>query len=147
MLRSFPIFVDLPASDLPRARRWYEGTLGLSRAIQLGPGLLYESGGIPFLVYPSGAARAENTAASWIVDDLTAVMADLRARGVHFEEYVMPGAGFTAADGVAPVLDGGPAAWFRDSEGNLLSLNELPYDLSLEELAAAGRPATRTQSR
>lgn len=140
MLGSFPIFVSLPASDLGRARRWYEGMLGLSPGIQLGPELLYESGGIPFLVYTSGAARTENIAGSWVVEDLTAVMTDLRAQGIQFEEYAMASAGSATVHGVAPALACGPAAWFRDSEGNVLRLQELPYDLSLEDLAAAGRP-------
>ena len=144
-LRKFPIFVDMPATDLVRARRWYEGALGLSPALELGPGLLYESGGIPFLVHPSTVGGVGSSTASWIVDDLRAVMAELRGQGVRFEEYAIGSPGMTTANGVVPVPNGGSAAWFKDPDGNLLSINQLPYDLSLGDLVAAGRPASPSE--
>jgi hypothetical protein len=58
-------------------------------------------------------------------------MAELRARGVRFEEYAMGNAGPTTIDGVAHSADGAVSAWFKDGEGNILSLNQLPPDMTL----------------
>ena len=135
MLSGFPVYVDLPASDIARASRWYEDVLGLIPVMRFGPGLLYSSGGVPFLIYPTAAAgTAKNTAASWIVDDIGLVMAGLRACGVVFEEYAMGDQGPTTVNGVAPGPDGALAAWFKDSEGNVLSINQLPHGMSIDGL-------------
>lgn len=136
MLSQFPIYVNVPAADVRRARRWYEQRLGLRPVMELGPGLLYASGGVPFLLYVTEAAgTARNTAASWIVEDLDSVMTDLRSRGVVFEEYAMGDAGPTTVDGVAQGRNGVLAAWFKDSEGNVLSLHQLPAGMELSRLA------------
>jgi catechol 2,3-dioxygenase-like lactoylglutathione lyase family enzyme len=139
LLAPLPIFVNLPATDIARARRWYEDALGLPRAMELGAGLLFETGGAPFLVHPSTVASGEGTAASWVVGDVDLAMASLRARGVRFEAYAIGGAPVDIASGFAPMVDGGSAAWFRDSEGNLLSIHQLPFDLSLADLATGRR--------
>ena len=132
MLGAYPLYVDLPAEDLARARAWYEAKLGLSPITELGPGLLYESGGVPFHLYETTAAgSARNTAASWIVDDIGRVMAELRSRGVRFEDYAMGESGPTTVNGVVQHANGGATAWFKDSEGNVLSLNELGPGISL----------------
>jgi hypothetical protein len=67
---------------------------------------------------------------AWEVDDLDAVVAQLRSRGVVFQEYDEPG--LTTHNGIAEILGNYPskggrgerAAWFRDSEGNLLAIGE-----------------------
>jgi catechol 2,3-dioxygenase-like lactoylglutathione lyase family enzyme len=126
MLDAFPLYVDLPASDLARAKAWYELKLGFTPLMEAPFGLLYRSGGIFFRIYRTDAAgSARNTAASWIVDDVVAAVAELRTRGVRLEEYAMGNAGPTTIDGVARSADGAVSAWFKDSEGNILSLNQL----------------------
>ncbi len=138
MLGSYPIYVDLPANDLARARDWYESKLGLSPIGQLGPGFLYASGGVPFHIYQTEAAgSARNTAASWIVPDLDRVVAHLRSRGVRFEEYAMGDKGPTTVDGVARQASGAATAWFKDSEGNVLGINQLPPGVSLSDGSTA----------
>ena len=136
MLGDFPIYVDLPAADLARARAWYERVLGLQPLTELGTGLLYVSGGVPFLLYETTAAgSAMNTAASWIVDDLERIMAELRALGIEFQDYPIGDSGPSTVDGVARLSNGGRAAWFKDSEGNLLGINQLPAGAQLADLA------------
>jgi catechol 2,3-dioxygenase-like lactoylglutathione lyase family enzyme len=116
----------IPASDLARARAWYADKLGLTTDQEQGEALLYRSGGDRlFLLFSSSAAgTAQHQLAAWVVDDLEAVVAELRGRGVAFIEYDQPG--LHTEDGIArtPV---GKAAWFKDSEGNVLTITQLDY--------------------
>ena len=132
MLIDHPVYVNLPATDANRARRWYEEKLGLVPTRAFGRELLYRSGGVPFLVNPTsdqGAARS--TGAIWVVDDLGRVMHELRSRGVEFETNHRTSRGPTTVNGVAIVANGGLAAWLRDSEGNLLRIMQLASGESL----------------
>jgi predicted enzyme related to lactoylglutathione lyase len=114
----------LPASDLDRARQFYSNALGLTPS-EVGPdGLFYQVGaGSAFLVYQAaGPASGRHTQAGFQVDDLDAAMSDLRSRGVTFEEYDLPG---VRTEGGVLTMPTGRGAFFKDSEGNILSLNEL----------------------
>jgi catechol 2,3-dioxygenase-like lactoylglutathione lyase family enzyme len=113
----------LPVVDMSRARAFYERTLGLPAA-QVRPSgeARYVSGGLSFALYPRATpTRADHTALSFEVKDLGAEMDALRARGVRFEEYDLPG--LKTSDGVC-VLGSERAAWFRDPEGNILCLHQ-----------------------
>ncbi len=113
----------IAATDLERARRWYAEKLGLHPLREQAQGLLYATGGSEFFLYQTGAAgTAQNTVAEWEVDDLEAVMADLRSRGVVFEEYDYPD--FKTVNGIG-MLGNDRAAWFKDSEGNYLALSQI----------------------
>ena len=121
----------LPAQDLDRARRFYSEVLGLEPVEERPGGLRYRCGGSTFSLFQSsGRPSGEHTQMGWQVDDLDAVVAELRRRGVRFEDVDTPG--LRTVDGVAEVegnypSDGGTgerAAWFRDSEGNLLGLGQ-----------------------
>src|SRR5438552_665793 len=92
MLDRYNLAATLPASDIDRARQWYEDKLGLKPFEESPAGLRYRSGSSEFFLYPTQyAGTAQNTAAGWDVDDLEAVVAALRERGVVFEEYDFPG--------------------------------------------------------
>lgn len=128
MLEKFAVSARLPASDLARAREWYHDKLGLDPA-KVGPmgNLWYQTGGAWFLVYQTTAAgTARNTAAGWQVTKIESVMAELRGRGVKFEEYDL-GADFKTVDGLV-TLPYGKAAWFKDSERNIIELSEPTSD-------------------
>ncbi|WP_037602237.1 VOC family protein [Streptacidiphilus rugosus] len=120
MLADFPAIAVIPASDIDRAKRFYRDTLGLKLTVDEGEDVRFESGGQVFTLYatPSGG-QAAHTLAAWKVDDLAAEMAELRGRGVRFEEYDMPG--LKTVDGVA-ATGGVRGAWFKDSEGNILAV-------------------------
>ncbi|MFG2988270.1 VOC family protein [Streptomyces sp. NPDC048257] len=122
----------LPARDLDRARRFYAETLGLEPVDERPGGLLYRCGGTDFALFAStGASAGTFTQMGWEVDDLQAVVTELRRRGVAFEEVDVPGFR-TNEDGIADIQGNYPskgargerAAWFRDSEGNLLGIGE-----------------------
>ncbi|GAA2548629.1 MULTISPECIES: VOC family protein [Streptomyces] len=121
----------LPAQDLERARRFYSEKLGLEPVDERPGGLLYRCGDTEFAVFRStGASPGTFTQMGWQVDDLEAVVSELKRRGVVFEEVDAPG--FRTRDGIAEVEGNYPskgargerAAWFRDSEGNLLGIGE-----------------------
>ena len=136
MLIDHPVYVNLPATNASRARRWYEEKLGLVPTRAFGAGLLYQSGGVPFLINPmrdQGSARS--TGAIWVVDDLGRVMHELRSRGLEFEGNHRTSRGPTTVNGVAIVANGGLAAWLRDSEGNVLRIMQLPSGGSLTGIA------------
>src|SRR5574342_905196 len=121
MLANLKATAMLPATDMARARRFYEKVLGLPPAhVRPSGEARYDAGGTEFALYPrSTPTRADHTALSFEVKDLAGEMATLRSRGVVFEEYDLPGLKTTA--GVC-VLGGERAAWSKDPEGNILCL-------------------------
>jgi len=122
MLSDHPMFPTLPASDLDRARAFYDEKLGLTPSRVLpGGDLEYECNGTRFYVTMSvGESPGEFTQASWAVEDVDAEAAELRARGVTFEEYDLPQ--LKTVDGIGVVPELGRAGYFKDSEGNLLGM-------------------------
>lgn len=126
MLKSVPLSPAVLVQDIERAKKFYLDKHGLDPGdMSAGSdGDLIKSGGVHFLLFPTQAPRGGHTLASWPVADLAAEMADLRARGVVFEDYDMPG--LKTVDGVYNSESGGRGAWFKDSEGNILALIEVP---------------------
>jgi catechol 2,3-dioxygenase-like lactoylglutathione lyase family enzyme len=124
MLSDSEVYAVLPASDLARARGFYKDKLGLEPTDERADGLIYEGkDGAKILLYETQfAGTAQNTALSWVTNDLDSEMADLRSRGVTFEEYDFPG--LKTENGVA-TYEQGRGGWFKDSEGNILSVTEL----------------------
>ena len=126
MLRDFPMAARLAAIDIGRARAWYEEKLGLTpeKEEMGGSGLWYRTGGTWFYLYQTETAgSARNTVGGWEVHGIEAIMADLRSRGVTFEDYDF--GEMKTVDGLLIVGDY-RAAWFADSEGNVLELTEAP---------------------
>jgi catechol 2,3-dioxygenase-like lactoylglutathione lyase family enzyme len=118
MLADAAIQAVIPASDLDRAKAFYRDTLGLTLVRERTEEITFESGGKLFDVYRTpSAGQAAHTLASFKVSDLDAEMKELRSRGIAFEDYDFPG--LKTVDGVAEG-DGLRAAWFKDSEGNIL---------------------------
>lgn len=131
MLQNAAVVSRIPAQDLQRARTFYADKLGLKPTEERPGGLLYRCGRGEFALYQSsGAASGSHTQMGWEVDDIHTTVEQLRARGVVFEEFDLPG--LMTVDGIAEVSGNYPSkgglgelgAWFRDSEGNLLGLGE-----------------------
>jgi catechol 2,3-dioxygenase-like lactoylglutathione lyase family enzyme len=131
MLAQSDVATRLPVQDLERARAFYSEKLGLEPAEERPGGLRYRGGSGAFALFISAdAAAGTHTQMSWEVTDLEATVAALRARGVVFEEYDLPG--LKTLDGIAQVAGNYPsrggigeqAAWFKDSEGNLLGIGQ-----------------------
>ena len=114
----------IPAADIERARAWYAERLGLEPTSSLPTGMVYEFAGSRFVIYPTpNAGTSPNTLIGWSVPDIAAEVAELKGRGVVFEEYDYPN--LKTVDSIA---QNGTArsAWFKDSEGNILGLVQLP---------------------
>jgi catechol 2,3-dioxygenase-like lactoylglutathione lyase family enzyme len=130
VLQDSHISTRLPAQDLDRARAFYSEKLGLEPAEERPGGLRYECASGRFSLFASaGRPSGDHTQMAFVVDDIEAVVAELRRRGVVFEDVDVPG--LRTVDGIAEVEGNYPsagvgerAAWFRDSEGNLLGIGE-----------------------
>jgi catechol 2,3-dioxygenase-like lactoylglutathione lyase family enzyme len=116
-------YTTIPVSNLEQATQFYTDTLDLKPEMITEGGVMYSSGGTQFFVYPSAFKAAGHTQMSWIVGDISAEVAALKAKGIEFEEFDRPGV--ETVDGISRV---GPAVWaayFRDPDGNLLGLTQI----------------------
>lgn len=116
----------LPVTDLQRALEFYVEKVGLTVTYQdeFGQALIELPDGSTFSLYRRGPTNADQTVVSFNTDDISADVSSLRSAGVVFEEYSMPEAGLVTVDGVA-TLGPNRAAWFKDTEGNTLSLIQI----------------------
>jgi len=122
MLTNAPIRAYLPASNLARARKFYEQLIGLQPKEEYAGGVIYECGGAEVFLYPTpNAGTSKASQAYWSVADVEAEVTDLKSRGVKFEDYNMPGIKMTNS-----IATGGGAktAWFKDTEGNILAVSQ-----------------------
>jgi len=131
MLQKSHVATRLPAQDLARARRFYAEKLGLEPTEERPGGLRYQCAGGWFALFQSsGAPSGSHTQMAFDVEDIEAAVKELRRRGVVFEEYDFPG--IKTVEGIASVQGNYPSkggvgergAWFKDSEGNLLSIGQ-----------------------
>jgi predicted enzyme related to lactoylglutathione lyase len=122
MLSTAPLRAYIPVSNLQRARKFYEESVGLKPAEQYGGGVIYQCGGAEVFMYQTpNAGTSKASQAFWQVTDVEAEVAELKARGVVFEEYDMPGIKMRNS-----IATGGGAktAWFKDSEGNIMAISQ-----------------------
>jgi catechol 2,3-dioxygenase-like lactoylglutathione lyase family enzyme len=121
MLDSSMAVPTIAVSDLGRARKFYEETLGLKFMDESPGGIRFQAGnGTWVFVYPSQyAGTNQATCMSFEVDDIQATVKELRDRGVTFEDYDFPG--LKTVDGIAD-LGQEKAAWFKDLDGNILAI-------------------------
>lgn len=115
----------IPVKDLEKTRRFYEDVLGFTPDIEDPGGISYRSGNGRFNIYPTEfAGTAQHTLIGWHTDDIEASVDELAAKGVTFEQYDYPGLK-TDAKGIAQMGEE-RAAWFKDPEGNILSIWQVP---------------------
>ncbi len=121
MLGNAEVAATLAVTDIDRAKRFYEGKLGLSLLRGPQPGLLiYQTGKSSLIVYASEFAGTNKaTAATWIVSDVDAVVKMLKAKGVAFEHYDFPG---VTMHGDVHERGESKEAWFKDPDGNILAI-------------------------
>jgi catechol 2,3-dioxygenase-like lactoylglutathione lyase family enzyme len=130
MLRNGRVATRLPAQNLERAQAYYAEKLGLHPVEQREGGLRYVGAAGEFALFESaGSASGDHTQMGWEVEDIEATVRELRARGVVFEEYDLPG--LKTVEGIADIEGNYPSkgrgergAWFRDSEGNMLGIGQ-----------------------
>jgi predicted enzyme related to lactoylglutathione lyase len=121
MLQDSPIYAYIPAKDMARARQFYEGKLGFKPKEEIAGGVVYEfgRGTAAFLYQTPNAGTSKASQAFWSVADVDSEITALKARGVVFENYDIPGERSAAG---AITEGGAKAAWFKDSEGNIMAV-------------------------
>jgi predicted enzyme related to lactoylglutathione lyase len=125
MLRNHPVYATIPTGDVDHLRPFYEETLGFEVIKETGAGVFFgAANGTMFAVTrQSGAASGTHTQMGFRVSAIEEEVADLRRRGVRFEDYTVP----QTVDGIARVPVG-RAAWFKDPDGNLIGMVQFADD-------------------
>jgi predicted enzyme related to lactoylglutathione lyase len=123
MLNRAPVMTMLPVKEMERAREFYVNKLGLEPEGLAADGkFIVQANGTRFGLIPKPeGTKAEHTAVGFEVDDLEAEIKALKARGVKFHDYDYPN--FKTVDHMI-VLGTDRAAWFSDTEGNILCLHQ-----------------------
>jgi len=123
-LADWSLTVTIPAKDLDGTRTFYEEVLAAQVVFEDEGGIVYKAGDAYFSLYPTQfAGTAQHTLGAFLVQDVGAAVAHLRGKGVTFEEYDLPG--LKTVNGIAE-LGGTRGAWFKDPEGNILSVVQPP---------------------
>ena len=125
MLGDVPVQPMLPVKDLEVGKRFYGGTLELEETgEEPGAAVTYRSGNGTLCVYRSEfAGTNKGTAALWEVKDVEGTVRELKGRGVTFEHYDLPG---LTLDGDIHRAGDFRVAWFKDPDGNILSVQNNP---------------------
>ncbi len=125
MFGNHRVFATIPATDMARAKRWYEEKLGVTPTSEIPAGAIYDmGGGTAFLLYPTQfAGQAPNTLMGIESNDVEGDVAALKKKGVVFEDIDTPD--LKTVNSIASFGDL-KGAWFRDSEGNILSIANPP---------------------
>jgi catechol 2,3-dioxygenase-like lactoylglutathione lyase family enzyme len=110
----------IAVKDIDRARKFYEDTLGLKTKDEWGEGVTLKSGDTRINLYRSEFAGTNKaTALTFGVVDIESEVSDLKGKGVSFEHYDLPG---LERQGDLYIAEGMKTAWFKDPDGNILSL-------------------------
>ena len=119
MLKDMEPIATVAVRDLAVARKFYEGALGLTVVEENSEVLTFKAGQFTLFVYRSQFAGSNQaTAVTWMTgNEIDAIAADLKSRGVVFEHYDMP---MLKLEGDLHVADGMKVAWFKDPDGNIL---------------------------
>jgi catechol 2,3-dioxygenase-like lactoylglutathione lyase family enzyme len=125
MLASHKIMAFAPTLDANKARPFYEGVLGLTVLSQDNFALAVNAAGIMLRVanVPPTFKPQPFTILGWQVPNIVEAVAALKAKGVHFESYGLP---TQDAEGIWTAPGGAKIAWFKDPDGNILSLTQFP---------------------
>jgi catechol 2,3-dioxygenase-like lactoylglutathione lyase family enzyme len=123
MLKNAAIVPYIPVTNVARARDFYEKKVGLRPKEEYAGGVIYEcgDGSWVFMYQTPNAGTNRASTAFWEVDDVESEVAELKSRGVAFEEYDMG-----QLKTVNSIATGGGAktAWFKDTEGNILAISQ-----------------------
>jgi catechol 2,3-dioxygenase-like lactoylglutathione lyase family enzyme len=125
MLGSHKIMAFAPTLDANKARPFYEGVLGLRVLSQDNFALAFDANGIMLRVtnVPPAFKPQQFTILGWQVPDIAKAVSELNQKGVHFESYGLP---TQDALGIWTAPGGVKVAWFKDLDGNVLSLTQFP---------------------
>jgi extradiol dioxygenase family protein len=125
MLQRSPMYAYIPVKDVARARKFYEEKVGLKPGREVAGGVVYDSADhTACFLYPTpNAGTSKASQAYWQVADVEREVSELRSRGVTFEEYDLPD--MKTVNGIVNA-GGSKAAWFKDTEGNIMAIIQGP---------------------
>jgi catechol 2,3-dioxygenase-like lactoylglutathione lyase family enzyme len=124
VVASADLIAFVPSTDLDQARAFYEGVLGLEPVEESAFAVAFDANGTMLRVNKGREFKpAQGTVLGWEVDDIHAAIRELAPRGVHFEQFHLP---FMPQDelGVWTPPNGDRVAWFKDPDGNVLSISQ-----------------------
>lgn len=122
MLGSEKIIGFVPTRDAKKAKQFYQNVLGLKLVSEDQFAVIFDANGTMLRVTPVPEFKPDPfTMLGWEVTDIQKTVSGLRQRGVMFEEY-----GFLKQDelGIWTAPGGARVAWFKDPDGNLLSVSQ-----------------------
>ncbi|MEK7603188.1 MAG: VOC family protein [Patescibacteria group bacterium] len=123
MLGESTVFATVAVKDINSAKEFYSGTLGLKQTDENPGGVTFSSGSGKIFVYQAPTAGTNQaTCAAWEVNGIEAIVEGLKAKGVTFEQYEVPG---TTREGDIHIMGNMKAAWFKDPDGNILNVVSL----------------------
>jgi catechol 2,3-dioxygenase-like lactoylglutathione lyase family enzyme len=130
MISEGQAYATVPVTDIQQARAFYGGTLGFPTMMEVeNAATMYSAGDRTiFLVYAAtGPSNGQHTTIGWLVSDLPTEVAALKAKGVAFEDYDLqiPGVGQIKTENSIATTGPVSSAWFKDPEGNVLSMTAL----------------------
>lgn len=124
MFASGQVVATIAVRDLMAAKEFYGSVLGLQQVDENPGGVTYESGGGSLFVYEAPTAGTNQaTSAYWDVDNIEAVVEELRQKGITFEHYDLPGMHY---EGDIAVMGSMKSTWFKDPDGNILGVGASP---------------------
>ena len=140
MLNDKDAIATVAVKNLDTAKRFYEGTLGLSKVMENEEVLAFKTGDSTLFVYRSPhAGTNQATAVTFVADDVDNLVRTLKDRGVAFEHYDLPN---LTRQGDVHVAGTMRTAWFKDPDGNIFSLVTPPHRAGRETAAAAADRAS-----
>ena len=123
MLTNAKTATTLPVVDLDRAKAFYKDKLGLKATDDVPGGTMFEAGsGQRVMLYQRERTKADHTVIGFHVEDVEKEVKELQGKGIEFEEYDMPN---LKTENFIATMDNWKSAWFKDTEGNILSINEM----------------------
>jgi predicted enzyme related to lactoylglutathione lyase len=125
MLGDAAIRTTIPVADINRAVQFYKTKLGLKPLTASMPGIvIFAAGnGGKIELYQRSPTKADHTVATFEVDDIESTVSSLARNGVAFENYDIPSSGIKTVNGIATMGEM-KAAWFKDTEGNILCIHQ-----------------------
>src|SRR5262245_45000925 len=137
MLSKNEAIATVAVKNLGTAKKFYEGTLGLTKIMENEEVLEFETGKSTLLVYRSQFAGTNKaTAVTFVAQEVEDLVRTLKERGVTFEHYDLPQMNRQGDIHVAGAMK---AAWFKDPDGNIFSLVTPPATEDRETVTASGR--------
>jgi catechol 2,3-dioxygenase-like lactoylglutathione lyase family enzyme len=142
MLSNNDAVATVAVKDLERAKKFYEGTLGLTKVMENEEEVTFETGESLLFVYRSQFAGTNKaTAVTSVAEEVDELVQTLKGRGVTFERYDLPK---MTRQGDVHVAGSMKVAWFKDPDGNIFSL-VTPPDTARETVGTSARTTTSTK--